>query len=433
MAFTATENDVVKYFDALGTGASDNPYIPRRVLGKNDLATDVWGTPIFGQKTSLGRGLFTFEVPKNHWLKLINGTEVLDTSADASILSENGRLKVTSTGGTRYTAQTRAHMRYQPNRGQQYSDSVWVGTPGVGGKLYFVIRTISGATVTDTRTEIVGHGLDLSKGNVFDLAFQWRGAGDYWAYGNLKELLHLERLGTTTALTVANPAMPVFYEAIQGAHTLGGLARTGSAVRWGMGTYQNGVFFEYEYPNTATPTIYVGCWDVSSQGGQSEALTFGSVATGRLTSNDGIRPMIALRVPDTRTVGGNSWKNTRDVILSRVSASAVDESEVSVWYTRDATAISLTLGTWTYDAQTGSVQYILNNDLGGATTKFTLNTAKCIQLLSNTVPIDVVVNFDNPLGEDGKFRLSAGDHIIVCHQTAGVDLASATVYFGAEI
>jgi hypothetical protein len=432
MTFTATENDVVKYFDALGTGATDDPYIPRRVLGKNDLATSAWGEPVFVQPHSLGAGVFTFTVPKADWKKMINGTEVYDTSADAFIYSDNGRLKVTASGGNLYRCQTKRHYRYQPNRGHRYSDSVWITSPGTG-KLYMVLRTIVGTTVTDTRTEVVGHGLDLSKGNVTDGVFQWRGAGDFWGFGNLTEIAHAEKLGNTTALTITNPAMPVFYEAVQGAHTLGGLARTGSAVRWGLGTSQNGVFWEFEYADTSNPTIHVGCWDVTSQGGQAEGLTYTSITTGLIASTSVNEPAMAFRIPSTRTNdNGNSWVNTIDVMLAQISATAVDESSFEVWITRDSTKISNIVGqSWTPDSLTGAVEYIVNNE-GGATT-FDFTSAGCFRLLSAIVPINSTMNFTNPLDGLGKYMLTPGDIVICTHSTSGTDNVIISAAFGAEI
>jgi len=432
MAFQALINGVVRYFKSVGTGTTDDPFIPSHVLGTNELATSAWGEPIFVEKHSLGRGLFTFTIPKSQWTKLINGTEVLDTSADTFIFSDNGRMKVTATTGNRYTARTKRHFRYQANRGQQYSDSVWINAPGAG-KLYIVIRTISGTTVTDTRTEITGHGLDLSKGNITDGVFQWRGAGNFFGYANLEKISEIAKLGTTTALTITNPALPVFYEAVQGAHALGGVARTGSALRWGLGTVENGMFWEFEYADTSNPAMWIGCWDVSSQGGQAEALTYDSFTTGLISSNDGQRTALAFRVPTTRTNdNGNIWINTTDAVLSQITANAKDESQFQVYYTRDATAITLTAGSWTSSPLTGAVQYITSNDVDVGNT-FTFDSAKCSLLLSNTIPIDTPSAFTNPLNGRGEFYLTPGDYIICTHNTSGIDLVSTTVVIGAEI
>ena len=431
MSFQAKENGVVKNFAAEGDGVTED-YTPRRLLGRNALATSAWGEPVFVRPYSLGSGVFTYTVPKSDWKKLINGTEVLDTSADSFIYSDNGRLKVTATSGNRYTCQTKRHYRYQPNRGHRYSDSVWIDSPGAG-KLYLGIRTIVGTTVTDTRTEVIGHGLDLSKGNVTDGVFQWRGAGDFWGFGNLAELVHSELLGTTTALTITNPALPVFYEAIQGGHTLGGLARTGSAVRWGLGTAENAMFWEFEYADTSNPTFWIGCWDVASQGGQAEGLTYTPITTGIVASSSTNEPALAIRIPTARTNdNGNTWLNTIDVMLAQISATAVDESTFEVWITRDSTKISNIVGqSWTPDDLTGAAEYLIN-DAGGATT-FDFTSTGCTKLLSAIVPINSTMNFTNPLDGLGKFMLTPGDIVVCTHNTAGTDNVIISAAFGAEI
>lgn len=405
------------------------------ILGVNDLATSAWGEQIVAKKLSLGRGLFTYTVPPQTWKKEINGAEVLDTSANAFIFSDNGRLKVTASSGNRYSCRTKRHYRYQPDRGQQYSDAVWLGGTLTNGKLYHVIRTIQGTTVTDSRVEVTA-GVDLSKGNVTDGTFQWRGAGDFWGYLNLVEKHHREVLGTAIALTMSNPALPYCYEAKQGAYTYGEVARTGSQVRWGMFTEQNGVFWEFEYADTQNPIIHAGCWDVSSQGGQKEALSYEVVTSGRIqsgTTGTAEQPMIAVRVPTTRVNdNGNTWLNTVDIVLSRIRANAKDESQFRAYYTRDASAITLTAGTWTQSNLTKMTEYILNNPLD-ATKTFSFNAAKCTKILDDTIPLETPVDFDNPLNGDGPFYLAAGDIIICTHETAGADLCSVTVEMGAEI
>ncbi len=432
MTFQASENGSPKHFDSVGTGTANDPYIPRRVLGTNPLATDVWGRPIFVAPRMLGHSLFTFGIPAAKFIKRINGTEVLDTSANAFIYSDNGRLKVTSTLGNRYTLQSKRHYRYQPDREHRYSDSAWINAPGAG-KLYLVTRTIVGTTVTDTRTEIVAHGLDLSKGNVFDITFQWRGAGDYLAYGNLQNKITVEVLGTSATLTITNPALPAFYEAIQGAHTLGGVARTGSAVRWGLGTAENGAFLEFEYADTANPTLWIGCYSVASQGGADEVLTYSPINTGQINSTSANEPAMAFRVSATRTNdNGNTWVNTVDVILAEISASAVDESVFEVWMTRDATKISNIVGqTWTNDLVTnGAVQYLINNE-GGAKT-FDFSSTGCVLLMSKVVNLNTQTDFKNPIDRRGDFYLTPGDIIVCTHSTSGTDLVSVHAVFGVE-
>jgi len=421
----------LQYFATDGQGIQGNPFTSRTVLGRNntDLTTTAWGEQLVVNKYSLFRSVFTFEVPVTY-KKMINGVEVLDTSADANILSTEGRLKVSSSAGTRYTCRTKRNPRYQPNRSHLYSDSCWVENPGAG-TLYIVLRSTYFGVTTDERTEITDLPNDLALGNVWDIQFQWRGAGDFFIYSNLLQRIILEKLGTTTRPTIPNPAMPAMYEAIQGAHVAGGVARSGSAVRWGLGTEENGIFFEWEYEDTRDPALTIGCNDISTEGGQAEALVYGSVNTGRIESTNGEQPSIAMRVPATRIYDGNTVINTRDVQLARISTGQKDESTIRVYATRDPSAINLTAGTWERDF-TNSVESIVNdNDDSGKT--FTFDNTKAVLLFSTEVELDQPAAFDNPVREKADFYITPGDHIIVTHQTAGTDIVNVTIEFGADL
>ena len=128
--------------------------------------------------------------------------------------------------------------RYEPNRGMLYSTAMRFTNPSAAmvrrfgqftkeagtffeldnGVLYGVVRTTVDSVTTDDRffirQDIRNNVFDLSKGNVFDIQWQWRGVGNYVFFVNLQEVVNTGYLGTKDELTMFNPALPVAFESI---------------------------------------------------------------------------------------------------------------------------------------------------------------------------------------------------------------------------
>lgn len=401
------------------------------LTGKYQLNTGAWGEPIFSQKKSLDHGVFTFDIDATRYKRMSGDVEIKDGSIDGYVRSERGKLVISAdTLGQRFALRTKRSYRYQPNRGHLYGDSTWIPTAG-NGTLYMVIRTKTSNTVLDVRTEVTNLTVDITKGNVWDIQFQWRGAGDFFWYSNLIRSYLTNQLGQTTELTITNPSLPAMYEAAKGSHTIGGVTRANSAVRWGLGTQDNGIFYEWEYEDDRDPQLEVGCWDVSSEGGANDGLTYGSVASDDVLSPDGEQPSVALRVPEFRIVNGESWVNTISAELARITVGQADESTPRVYITRDTSAIALVAGTWTPDPLTKATEYIINNE-NDVNATFSFDKAKCILVFSTKTEADQPKSFVNPLQDRAGFWLTPGDILIVTHQTIGNDLVNVTVEFGAE-
>lgn len=329
-------------------------------ISKNELGYDAWGRSKSVKDHSILHGMFTFNVPITVWKEYFNGTERVPTNAT----SEDGKLVVTS-GGTladKTTLDSYRNPRYQPNRGQLYSTSGMFQSPSASGNrrwgvfteengaffslesgtLYAVVRTTTtgGGTVEDKNAITLPAGIDLSKGNVFDIQFQWRGVGGYKFFINLEEVYHINYLGTLTELSMTNPACPVAFEA----------ENDGDEVE-----------------------MHFGCVDVTSEGGDVNGKTYGSVSIGnndgQISVNGYNQPVVAIR--SKLTVGG--LRNTRDTLALLASAYADQRCMFRVWATRDFTAITDGTQTWS-DFGDGHLEY-LEIDPGAGTTA-TFDTTK---------------------------------------------------------
>ena len=54
-------------------------------------------------------------------------------------------------------------------------------------------------------------GIDLTKGNTYDIQFQWRGVGNYNFFINQVLVKTVEYLGNETELSMFNPSNPVAF------------------------------------------------------------------------------------------------------------------------------------------------------------------------------------------------------------------------------
>ena len=404
------------------------------VTGTNALAADAWGTQRVSLDFSLFHGMFTFGTNGLLWKKYIDGSEVIDGTADEEIYSDNGALIVTAATANRFTLYSKRHPKYQPNRGHKYSTAGFIRNYDSSGKLYHVHRKTIDGTTTETRHELTTTGVDLSKGNLFDMRLQWRGVGDSVAFLNLSELHGSGSLGTRDELSIPNPALPVMFEAVKGAHTIHSVARTGSAIRWGLATEENGVYYEFEYSDTRVPKLEIGCVDVTSEGGGIENRVYGSIASGSVTLGSDLEPVIVIRVPENRTVGLNTLYNTVDLILGRITCGQSDEHDFSVYVTRDSSAVTVSGAgqDWAWN-WSNDVEYVINdNGDAGATVSF--DDTKCSLIYQARVEVDQPWAVSNPNGTGGEFYITNGDYIIVAMDSVatGTDTVNVTIEWGAE-
>lgn len=337
------------------------------------LCNDAWGRFKTITDKTLFHALFTYGVPVATWKEGLNGVE---QAAFSQATSEDGKLAIVSNGvlDDEICLSSFRFPRYEPNRGHLYSATEWVDNPtadaqaswgiftpesGVGfrlrsGQLYGFLRTTIGGTTTDTEYEIaLPSGVDLSKGNLFDIQFQWRGIGDYFFYINQELVASTEDLGNRTELSVFNPALPVAYEVINQGDDI---------------------------------TLYSGCVDVTSEGGADNGKTYGSVSidnqSGQVAISGFNVPIVVVRSKDTV----NSLVNTRDTLALLATGYADQRALLRVWSTRDDTAITLNDQTWT-DFGDGHLEY-LEYDNPNVTNPMTFDTTKASLIFGARVDQD---------------------------------------------
>lgn len=338
----------------------------------DSLNLDAWARPKVVLDNSIFHGMFTYNVPRDTWYEMIDDVEQL---AFVSAQSVNGKLELTS-GALNEKRQLRTfrHPRYEPNRGHLYSISAFLPNAsnlgertfglftkeaGIAfrlraGTLYAIRRTTVNSVTTTTETPItLPAGVDLEKGNVFDIQFQWRGVGGYFFFINLQPVLKLDLLGTLDELSVFNPALPAAYEAI----------------------------------NQGQEVVMVsGCFDVTSEGGKNNGKTYGSIGTSTTTGSVAVSgfnvPVLVVRNKSLV----NSLLNTRDVLALLATAYGDQRCVFRVWATRDLTAITLNDQSW-QDFRDGHIEYIEYNT-PTVTTPMTFDTSKATLIFGSRVNQD---------------------------------------------
>jgi len=301
-------------------------------LATNPLGRDAWGRQKMYEDKSLFHAMFSFNVPVTVWYERLNGVE--QTFTNTTSLDGALELVAGATLNDKTNLRSFRNLRYEPNRGHLYSTSMYLPNVaalqnrrfGIGtnenavffslesGTLYGVVRTTTagGGTVED-KVALNVTGLDLTKGNIYDVQFQWRGAGGYKFFINLQEVGEFDYLGTLDKLSMANPSLPVFFE------------------NENLGNNEK---------------LICGCVDVSSEGGVENGKSYGSFGIttqqGEVAFTGYNQPVIAVRSKLTVT----SLINTRDTLALLATAYANEKCIVRIWATRDFTAITEGNSAW---------------------------------------------------------------------------------------
>jgi len=377
-------------------------------MGYGQLITDAWGAQKVSLPKSLFHGMFTYDIPPTMWLTYEDDVEV---SSSTNATSSGGALRMDTTGlSTSLEVTSRRSPRYQPNRGHLYSTSMIFPTLGndatcdfglftvdngvffrvkPDGKLYAVLRSGGVETHEEEISTSRLSSFDLSKGNIYDIQFQWRGVGSYFFYigdpdSGTSELVHMFKLlGTLTELSLENPALPCAYKITKG---------------------------------TEDAVMLSGCVDITSENGLTDNEQYGSAIGASTVST--LAPIVALFQPATIS----SRINTRDLRLSRISANSDKKATVSVYTTRDATAL-----TGASFAAINSGSYAQQD-----TSATALDTAKCKLVTKFNVEANSNISIDNPSRETIDFFLSRGDYLIIAGTGSSATI-TAVIEFGEEI
>lgn len=411
--------------------------LPNRVelknqfLGKGDLIGDAWGRQKVVQDFSLIHGMWTYDVPNRVWEEYSVAAGVYTALAATGTLatSVGGMLEVASgtTANNGCALSSKRHPRYQPNRGHLYSTAVIMPNPtgdgirtfglkkfdngvyfelegtGTAWELYAVRKSDGTVKMRQALSSLLPSGFDVSKGHVYDIQYQWRGVGNYRFFVDLHEIYADEVLGTLSEISVAIPALPVFFESVT--HT------------------------------TTELTFSIGCVDVTSEGGKPEGRQFSSISTGTtlLTCDANGVAMIGIKLPRTLSYGGGTVYNTRDIVASKISSWTRDEASVQVWMARDTIAVTLDALTWS-TVPDSVTQYLIGGQSSVLDAAFTTDKASMQLVLNEWDDMEVKNTIYNPDQDAAAFFLSPGDIMIVAVQSfLGNDDNSTTLYMSEEL
>jgi len=393
--------------DGSATSVDESSPLPVK-LGSGDLQVDAWGTPKTSLPYSLFHGLFTFQVHPAQWTVKEDGTEVTTTAAasSGSAQSSNGALLMDAAGLTTVLVRSKRTPRYQPNRGHLYSTAVILPSPannderdfglftpenGVFFRLragvMYAVRRSGGVDTEEVLTfPTAMPSLDYSKGNVYDIQYQWRGVGNYKFYINLTLVHTMSLLGTLTALSVENPALPAA--------------------------------FLIDNTNATDSTLICGCVDISSENGSNDSLQYNSVSNEITTGTASQIPILSLFNP--LTTGGVT--NTRDSVLLRVNSSGNAKITLRVYATRDPAALT---GEAFTAVGNGSLMYY-------DVTATAVVPASAQELLTFKVEANSSGYRQNPDQLRTDFYVTPGDYVIVTTEGSNT-LVSATIEWGEEL
>ena len=421
-------------FSAGGSSAA-SVISPLQTRVGGPLSQDAWGRPKSVIDKSLIHAMFTASIPREMWKETINGIETDQYTAFTNAVSNSGLANI-SAGATLNDVtilDTLRSPRYEPNRGHLYSSSIILPSPTAAGRrdfgmfteengaffrlksdgfLYACRRTThngDGTSVIEQQINpilIAMHGIDLAKGNIYDIQMQWRGVGNISYFigsvekGYSVEIHKMGILGTLEGLSIANPSLPIAYVC----ENLG-----------------------------ANVVIQSGCADITSEGGVDENHLYGSISidneAGQVASSGFNTPILVVR--NKKVV--NTLRNVRDNQALSISGYSDQKSILRVWATRDETAITLNDQVWR-DYGDGFLEY-LQYDNPDVATPMTFDTAKADLVYGARVPQDGT--FVSPATFEGKTEVhqSPGDiFIFTLHRESGTaQIGGVTYEFGQEI
>lgn len=364
-------------------------------LGEGDLTVDAWGVQKMSLPYSLAHGLYTFDVPASQWFMYENGVQVYTSTRVTSV---NGAGVVTADSTkTAVILESRECPRYQPNRGHLFSSALWCPSAAANGERKWGVETAENGVYfklkadgllyaclksggVETREELIStvlvDGFDVQKGNTYDIQYQWRGVGNYSFFINLIEVHVFVQLGTLTALSMENPALPARFTS----------------------TYIG-----------ASVSIYIGCVDISSENGSDDKLQ-PRLAYANITLNGTDLPVLSIFNPLTI----NSKTNTRTLIPTHITLSCDKKAIFKIFRHRDAglltgeTFVALGKGSFT---QTDSPDTVAGAVVATAASVATMELLGVVNVQANGVG---EFKQDNPRV---VFDLVRGDYLTITSTT----------------
>ena len=381
-------------------------------LGSGDITQDAWGVQKVSMPKSLFHGLWTFDIPAKMWFTYEAGTQVYTSTACVS--TNSAAVLTASAGKTPLVMESRRCPRYQPNRGHLFSTALWCPSKtadgvrdwglrttenGVyfrlkaNGLLYAVLKSGGSETKEEVITTTGVSGFDVQKGNVYDIQYQWRGVGNYKFFINLVHVHTFSNLGTLTALSMENPALPISFTATR---------------------------------TTADVAMHIGCADVTSENGMDEVEQYSSAQAAAVATNGADVPVLVVLNP--LTISGKT--NTRTVVLHSVACNNTKKATFKFWRTR--TLANITGATFVANGN-GSYVATDSTDMNAGAVRATAATVANMEFIG-AVFVEPAVRQVEQISSPGLVEVSLvrGDYLVVT--TTCVNGASDVVLkWGEEI
>lgn len=437
-AFLASGTSVFE----VGMQADENGVLWNTRYGK-----DAWGRPKSITDYSLFSATWTFGIPARVWEEITldlstPGSPVITRQPTFSnVSSRKGMLSVTgsSSANVGTVLRSKLYPRYQPNRGHLYSTAVTCPNPTLSGYRTWgigtayndvsfkltgdgsnwdlrVVRERDDVVEDDVSiTSLLPEGFDPSKGHVYDIQYQWRGAGSFMFFVDLKLVYTIQLLGTQDYLTVTDPALPVSYVCMPA-------------------------------EDSSTMELLSGCVDVTSEGGQAQKTLFGSIDTGDtlLTCGNSTTDtaVLALYVPRDITYNGNTVLYSRGVIVDKLVTWTRDESLTKVFSLNTVSSNNVAAIAANTNPLIGWAQVPDSNMFymrGGTSTA--LNTAfqadKTAGVASKVVQEWADLDVKNVITNDSRnsdFQVAPGDILVITVRAITTNVkTSATLYYSEEL
>ncbi len=382
-------------------------------LGTGDLTEDAWGIQKVSLPYSLFHGMFTFDISPKMWFMYENGTQVYTST---NIVSTDGAgVLTTSAAKTALILESRECPPYQPNRGVLFSSALWcpsktadgvrewgVQTKDAGvffrlkanGLLYAVRRSLTVEVAEELITTTGVSGFDVQKGNIYDIQYQWRGVGNYKFYINNVLVHTMSLLGTLTALSMSNPALPACYKATR---------------------------------TTADVAIHIGCCDITSENGKETDEEAASAYAAAVATNGADVPVLVIYNPLTI----NGKVNTRTVHIHSIGLNNTKKCTFKLWRTRSAADIT---GETLVAGYGGKYSYVQSDstDMNAGAVRATAITVANLEFIDAfNVEAGVGVQYEFP-NSHVELNLVRGDYLIVANNSVNGS-SDVVIRWGEEL
>lgn len=399
-----------------GTGVNgglvtvDNPFPVRGGFG--ELINDAWGVPKISLPYSIFHGMWTYDIPASMWFMYEGGIQVYTST---NIVSSGGAaVLTTSAAKTGLILEGRECPRYQPNRGHLFSTALWTPSKTANGVREWGLRTAENGVFfrlkadgllyavqrsgnVETKEEVIDTsavaGFDVEKGNVYDIQYQWRGVGNYKFFINLTLVKTFANLGTLTALSMQNPALPISFRCTR---------------------------------TTEDVSMSIGCADITSENGASNNQEYGAAYASAVATTGADKPVLCLHNP----LQINGVTNTRTVSIAEFTVNSNKKSTFKVWRTRSAADIT---GETFQTIGNGSFMQTDSPDMTAGAIRATAVTVANLKF-QTAISVESAVTrlVESPNQSIIKFNMVRGDYLIITNDaTAGT--ADVVVKWGEAI